>query len=51
MFQHWNYQNLCKLFISSLEALKSVISVIFAYLAPGSFDLQRCEARMTAICL
>ena len=50
MFEHWNYQNLCKWFISSYEALKSVmgISVIFAYVAPGSFDLQRCEARTTA---
>ena len=51
MFEHWSYQNLRKWFITSYEALKSVISVTFAYLAPGSFDFQRCETRMTANCL
>ena len=35
-----------------LEALKSIISVIFAHVAPDRcFDLQGCETRMTAICL
>ena len=35
-----------------LEALKSVISVIFARVAPDDvLDLQRCETIMTAICL
>ena len=52
MSEHWNYQNLCKWFISSYEALKSVISVIFAHVLPDrSFDLQGCETRTTAICL
>ena len=51
MFEHWNYQNLSNGFISSYEALKSMISFIFAYVAHGSFDLQRCETRTTAICL
>ena len=52
MFEYWNYQNLCKWFILSYEALKSLISVIFAHMAPDrSFDLQGCETRMTAICL
>ena len=38
-------------FISSYEAFKSVISVI--YVTPGSFDLQRCpcETRTTELCL
>ena len=37
-------------FTSSYEALKSVISIIFDYVASGSFDLQRCETRTTTIC-
>ena len=39
-------------FISSYEALKNLISVTFAHVAPDrSFDLQGCETRTTAICL
>ena len=35
-----------------LEALRSVISVIFAHVAHDRcVDLQGCETRMTAICL
>ena len=39
-------------FTSSYEALKSLLSITFAHVAPDrSFDLQGCETRTTAICL